>query len=128
MTFGKPQYNKKYELIRCCSSNIVAGGAKKLFTHFVNQYSPTAIISYCDNSKFTGNVYRLLNFTELLTPTPSKHWYTMKTKKHLTDNFVRQHGADQLLCTNYGKGIKNDDILSDEGFVVVYDCGQSTFI
>lgn len=132
MTFGKPRYNKKYEweLLRLCSHsdyNII-GGANKLFTHFLIDYNPQTIISYCDNSKFDGDVYKVLGFKLLDYGKPSKHWYNMKTKQHITDNLLRQRGFDQLFKTNYGKGISNRDLMIENGFVEVYDSGQSIYL
>lgn len=132
MTFGKPRYNSKYEweLLRLCSVfdyNII-GGASKLFSYFIEKYNPKNIISYCDNSKFNGNVYKILGFKLLSYGNPSKHWYNMKTKQHITDNLLRQRGYDQLFNTNYGKGSSNKELMIQNGFVEIYDCGQSTYI
>ena len=129
MTFGNPRYNKnyEYELIRLCSSRYVVGGNEKLFKHFVNKYNPSSIISYCDNSKFLGNVYITLGFKLKSYGSPSKHWYNIKTGKHITDNLLRQRGFDQLFGTNYGKGTSNETLMLENGFVEVYDCGQSVY-
>ena len=132
MTFGKPRYNKKYEweLLRLCSDykyNII-GGANKLFKHFLTDYKPNSIISYCDNSKFNGNVYKCLGFIQENYGNPSKHWYNMKTKQHITDNLLRQRGYDQLFRTNFGKGTSNKELMIQNGFVEIYDCGQSKYI
>ena len=130
MTFGTPRYNKKYEyeLIRYCTTAKVIGGAEKLFSHFINQFSATSVISYCDLSKFAGNVYEKLEFTLLRTSRPSKHWYNAKTKQHITDNLLRQRGFDQLFKANYGKGASNEKLMLENGFVEIYDCGQATYI
>lgn len=132
ITFGKPRYNKnyEYELLRLCtlSDYKVIGGSQKLFSYFINHYTPTSIISYCDNSKFTGEVYGRLGFELKSYGAPSKHWYNMKTKKHITDNLLRQRGFDQLFGTSYGKGTSNDQLMLDNGFVEVYDCGQSIYV
>ena len=131
MTFGKPRYNKnyEYELLRLCTLNhlLIVGGAEKLFAHFIKNYSPKSIISYCDNSKFTVSVYYKLNFDLISFGTPSKHWFNLKTKQHITDNLLRQRGFDQLFGTAYGKGTSNHDLMIQHGFVEVYDCGQSSF-
>lgn len=132
MTFGKPRYNKKYEyeLIRLCShSNYkIVGGASKLFKYFIKKNKPRNIISYCDNSKFSGKVYNELGFVLEKFGKPGKHWYNEKTKKHITDNLLRQHGYDQLFKTNYGKGTNNRKLMIENGFVEIYDSGQSTYI
>ena len=132
MTFGKPRYNKKYEyeLLRLCSLPyyLVIGGSKKLFKYFLDNYKPSSIISYCDNSKFRGSIYINLGFTLLKKNIPSKHWFNIKTKQHITDNLLRQRGYDQLFNTNYGKGTSNEELMLNNGFVELYDCGQSVYI
>lgn len=131
MTFGKPRYNRgyQYELIRyCCPKHHVIGGAEKLFKYFITTYSPESLISYCDLSKFTGKLYTQLGFKLLRKSAPAKHWYNLKTKAHYTDNIIRQRGYDQIFHTSFGKGISNDVLMLNAGFVEVYDCGQATFV
>ena len=132
MSFGKPRYNKKYEyeLLRLCTKfeyNVI-GGSEKLFKYFINNYNPSSIISYCDNSKFKGNVYKSLGFELKNYGTPSKHWYNIKTKQHITDNLLRQRGFDQLFKTDYGKGVSNEQLMRDNKFVEIYDAGQSVWV
>lgn len=132
MTFGKPRYNKnyEYELIRYCSSYNVIGGAEKIFKYFIKTYNPESIISYCDNSKFNGDTYIKLGFNLKSYGEPSKHWYNPKTKKHITDNLLRQRGFDQLLGKEYGcfgKGTSNEQLMLEHDFVEIYDCGQSVY-
>lgn len=129
MTFGKPRYNKKcdYELIRYCSSYDVVGGAEKLFSHFIKDYNPNQVVSYCDKSKFTGNTYIKLGF-KFISNTVSKHWYNPKTDVHVTDNLLRQRGFDQLFGTSYGKGTSNEVLMLEAGFVEIFDAGQTTYI
>lgn len=131
MTFGKPRYNKKYEyeLLRYCTINNVIGGAKKLFSHFIKEYNPESVVSYCDKSKFSGQVYTDLGFTLKLDGKPMKHWYNPKEKvPHITDNLLRQRGFDQLFNTNFGKGTSNEQLIIDRGYVSIYDCGQNTYV
>ena len=131
MTFGKPRYNKKYEweLLRLCTSSkyIVVGGASKLFHAFIERYAPKSIISYCDRSKFTGKSYLKLGFRLMSAGKPSKHWYNIEQDKHITDNLLRQQGADRLLNTEYGKNTSNEEIMLEHKYIPVYDCGQDTY-
>lgn len=130
MTFGVPRYNKKYqyELLRYCSIKYVIGGAEKLFKHFIKEYKPESIISYCDNSKFDGDVYNSLGFRLISFGDPSRHWYSSKEKRHITDNLLRQRGYDKLFKENHGKGTSNEKLIIDRGYVPVYDCGQATYV
>lgn len=130
MTFGTPRYNHKYEyeLLRLCTHKDykVVGGSEKLFKNFLSMFQPSSIISYCDYSKFAGNVYTRLGFKQFSKPTPGKHW--SKGNKHITDNLLRQRGYDQLFGTNYGKGTSNEQLMLDNGWLPLYDAGQITFI
>lgn len=134
MTFGKPRYNKNYEweLIRLCTKNnyIILGGADKLFKYFLNNYAPKSIISYCDNSKFNGDIYSKLGFKLKSKGVPTAHWYNEKLKIHITDTLLRKQGFDRLLGNIfgvYGKGTSNENLMKSHGFFEVYDCGQSAF-
>lgn len=129
MTFGKPRYNKNYqwELLRLCTKSeyYIVGGAERLFKHFIYSYKPNSVISYCDISKFKGDVYSRLGFKEIKITEPQKVW--SKQKKYITDNLLRQRGADQLVGTHDGKGTNNGEIMIREGWLPVFDCGQKVF-
>ena len=130
MTFGKPRYNKnyQYELLRLCihKDYKVVGGSEKLFKYFINTFKPHSIISYCDFSKFDGDVYTKLGFIQRGKLNCSKHW--SKGNKHITDNLLRQRGYDQLFGTSYGKGTSNEQLMLDNGWLPICDAGQMTFI
>lgn len=129
MTFGKPRYNKnyQYELLRLCSKSgySIIGGAEKLFKHFIKNYSPESIISYCDKSKFTGEVYRKLDMKLIKETGPTIIW--SKKNEIITSNLLNQYGFDKLFNTNYGKGTSNKELMIQHGWLPVYDCGQMVF-
>lgn len=129
MTFGQPRYNKKYqwELLRLCShfDYTIVGGASKLFNYFIKNYYPESIISYCDRAKFSGAVYKNIGMRLHHTTDPAKIW--SKGVKKITDNLLRQRGYDQLFGTNFGKGTSNEQLMLDNGWCAVYDCGQFVF-
>lgn len=133
MTFGKPRYNKnfEYELLRLCTKSEykVIGGAEKLFNYFIKMYNPESIISYCDNSKFTGDVYKRLSMKLKEYGTPRKHWYNIETNRHITDNLLLQRGYSQLHNDKeHKKGESNEQLMLEAGYLEIYDCGQSTYI
>ena len=132
MTFGKPRYNKnyEYELLRLCSDPRykVIGGAGKLLKQFEKEVKPKSIISYCDLSKFNGEVYKKLGFKLASQTLPAKHWYNSKTERHITDNLLRQKGFDKLHGASFGKGTSNEELMLEHGYVEIYDCGQLVFI
>ena len=129
MTFGKPRYNSRFEweLLRLCSKSSVqvVGGANRLLQHFIRDKHPSSIISYCDVSKFSGNVYKGLGMTLKEVTSPAKIW--SKDNLRVTDNLLRQRGYDQLFNANYGKGTSNEQLMLDHDWLPVYDCGQAVY-
>lgn len=136
MTFGKPRYNKhfEYELLRLCTNEdyIVVGGANKLFKYFIDNYNPVSIISYCDLSKFNGSVYTNLGFDLQSTSAPTRHWFNINTGRHITENLLNQRGFSQLHGDNdyklYKKGDSNEQLMLENGYYEVYDCGQASYV
>ena len=133
MTFGKPRYNKnyEYELLRLCTKvgYKVVGGAERLFKCFIKKYNPKSIISYCDNSKFSGDVYKRLNMDLKDYGTPRKHWYHIYKHRHITEALLLQRGYSQLHNDKeHKKGESNEQLMLEAGYLEVYDCGQSTYI
>jgi hypothetical protein len=130
MTFGKPRYSitQQYELLRFCNDlrYKVVGGASKLFKYFISKYSPESIISYCNLSKFSGEVYGIIGMKHLRDNQPSKVW--SKGGDMITDMMLRQRGFDQLFKTNFGKGTSNEQLMLDHGWLPVYDCGQAVYV
>lgn len=129
MTFGKPRYDKKFEveLLRLCTKPgyQVVGGASKLFKYFTEFYEVGSVISYCDISKFCGKVYEQIGM-KLIRTTPPQEIWSRRTDK-VTANLLRQRGYDQLFGTNYGKGTSNDELMLKNGWLPVYDCGQRVY-
>lgn len=129
MTFGTPRWNRsyEYELLRLCTrSDIkVIGGAERMLKRFIQDHHPKSIISYCDISKFSGDVYTRIGFTRLKDTDPNLVW--SKGKKHITNNLLMRRGFDQLFNTNYGKGTSNNELMIQHGWKPVYDCGQMVF-
>lgn len=129
MTFNKPRYNKnyEYEIIRYCSSHNVIGGAHKLFKYFIDKHNVQSMITYNDFSKFSGAVYEDLGFKQI-NVSIGKHWLNTKTFRHITDNLLRQRGADQLLGTRLGKDASNRTVMLENNYVEIYDAGQNTYV
>lgn len=82
MSFSKTKYNKnlksdnEWEIIRGCpgSNNIVIGGVSKLFKHFIKQYNPDKIFSYCDFNKFDGKGYEAIGMCFMGYTGPDMKW------------------------------------------------------
>lgn len=129
MTFGRPRYNNNYdiELLRMCSKPgyRIIGGASKLFKYATHSWELSDIISYCDLSKFDGEVYTQLGMKFSYNSPPQEIW--SKDQKKITANLLRQRGYDQLFNTTYGKGTSNEQLMVEHGWLPVYDCGQAVY-
>lgn len=129
MTFGKSRYDKSadVELLRLCSRPDVAvvGGAERLFKFATEKMYARNIVSYCDLSKFNGDVYERLGMTKVRQTDPQEIW--SKQSQKITANLLRQRGYDQLFNTNFGKGTSNDVLMLVSGWLPVYDCGQAVY-
>lgn len=129
MSFGKPRFSSKHqwELLRLCTvyGVRVCGGAAKLFAHFIREFSPQSVISYCDLSKFTGNVYSQIGMTHLRNSPPNYRWvrYGESYSRYQT----QKHKLQNLLGDNYDSKLSEADNMSKVGFVKIYDSGNAVF-
>ena len=136
MTFGKPRYNNNFdwELLRLCTKTgyTVIGGAQRMFNVAKDQFNIKSIISYCDRSKFSGDIYNRLGFKLKGKLQPSKHWYNPTTKRHITNSLLLQRGFSQLHGDHHyelaNKGESNTELMLNAGYLEVYDCGQATYV
>ena len=131
MSFCKSRYNSNYEweLLRLCTKYgyIVIGGPNRLLNNFISSSNPISIISYCDLSKFTGDVYERLGFKLVKRSQPQAIWYNQETDDLFLHSSLVRKGADKLLGTNYGKGTSNEEIAISKGYTKLYNCGISVY-
>lgn len=93
---------------------------------FIEEVTPKSILSYCDLAKFTGSVYINLGFQHVRNTPPQVVW--SKGARNITANHLRKHGYDQLFGTNFGKGTSNEELMLNDGWLPVYDCGQAVYV
>lgn len=130
MTFGKSRLNKNYqfELLRLCSKvrTIIAGGSQRIFKHFVDNYLKVGdkLISYCDISRFSGNVYEKLGFTYQRTSAPN-YWYTKG--KILESRLKFQKHKLKRIVPIFDPAKTERQNMLDNGYRVYFDCGNSVW-
>ena len=114
-------------MLRLCteSSYQVVGGSKKIWSNFLRLYNPQSVVSYCDRSKFSGEVYEHLDFLLADKGYPGKRW--SKGKQVVNDTLLIAKGYDQIFGTNYGKGTSNEKLMLEHGWLPIYDCGQARY-
>lgn len=124
MTFGKARYNKQhqYELLRFCTCNSVIGAAGKLFSYFLKKYAPHSVVSYSDNRWGVGNVYKSLGFVKEADTVG--YFYTDYRQRY---NRV-QYQKHKLVATGHDSNLSEWEIMQQQGFDRIWDCGQSRWL
>lgn len=114
MSFSKTKYNRNlktensWEIIRGCpgSNNIVVGGVSKLFNHFIKEYNPDLIFSYCDFNKFNGVSYEKLGMEFIGYTVPDLH-YVLKDETVVNRNPTKyKENKKAAIAEIYGAGSK----------------------
>lgn len=132
MTFSKSRkalgqnlQEGEYELTRFCSmGNItINGGAQKLLSHFIKNYSPKKVMSFCDRRWSNGELYEKLNFI-LVKKTDVNYWYVDKTcrKRYHRFAFAKQFLAKKL--QNFDPALSERENMTINGYKRIYDCGS----
>lgn len=129
-SFSKPRFSKKYEweLIRECSKIglSVVGGKSKLFKHFLRNYSPKSVVSYCDRSMFTGSSYiKALGMELVGTTSPSYSYY--KNGRLLSRYQCQKHKLKSLL-SNFDSSLSERENMQKNGYGTIYDCGENVYL
>jgi len=135
MSFGYPRYSKyQWELFRFANhiySNII-GGASKLFKYFINNWNPTAIVSYSDRRIFnSGKLYDKLGFKFLYSSDPN-YWYFKNNfsdyhhKLFHRSNFMKHKLKDKLKQFDVNK--TEWENMEQNNYLRVYDCGNKIYV
>lgn len=125
MTFRK---DAEWEMVRITwkAGVIVNGGAEKIFKYFLDSIKPTSVITYADLSKFSGEVYKRLNFKLVEITDPEYVWYNPSLKQVL--NRYKTQKKD-LVASGMGTEQESEaEIMQKHGWVHIYDCGNAKFI
>lgn len=129
MSFSKPRFNSNYEfeLLRLCTrfGVTIVGGAEKMFSHFVRSYNPDSAVSYCDLSKFTGNVYNRLGMNLVRVSPPNYKW--AKFQQVYSRYQCQKHKLSKLLGDAFDPNLSESDNMIEAGFVKIYDCGNAVY-
>lgn len=130
MTFGSLRKNighksiaDSYELLRSCSikHHHIIGGFSKCLNFFIMNYNPKNIISYCDISFNTGMSYTKNGFTFVKKTSPNYYWFN---KDYLFRLNRWRFRKDKLVSEGYDKNKTEIEIMKDNGYYRIWDCGS----
>lgn len=108
-----------WNLSRFCNliNTNVVGGASKILSHFIKNYSPARIISYADRDWSDGGLYTKLNFSLISEARPDYKYIVEGIRVHKS-NFKK----DKLKYTE-----TESDYVKNNGIEKVWDCGKLKF-
>jgi hypothetical protein len=120
-SLGQKSKEGEYELLRFCNKKFtsVIGGASKIFNKFIKDYNSDLIISYQDNSWYTGNLYEKLGFNLISKSKPNYYWCKTNIRFHRF-NFRK----DLLVNKGFDKNKTEDMIMTERGYYKLWDFGN----
>jgi hypothetical protein len=129
MSFGKSRFDKTYdsELLRYANKigTIVVGGAAKLFKHYLLLHPTEKIVSYCDLSLFTGEVYKNIGFVHTHDSPPS-YFYTKNYRTSFNRIKFQKHKLKNIL-NNFDPNITEWENMKNNKWDRYWDCGNSVW-
>jgi hypothetical protein len=130
MTFGLSRfsYDYEYEMIRLTYGDIrIIGGTEKMLRYFINNYEPKSIVTFCDRSKFDGKVYERVGFRFNAHSQANYKWVSYNDGVTVFNRIaVQKHKLIEQGYSDYGE--TEYEIMSNRGFIKVYDCGNDKYI
>lgn len=128
VTFGKPRFSKsaEWEVLRSCTklNTSVVGGFSRLLRAFIEDSTPSSIITYADKRWFTGSSYERSGFTFLHHSQPS-YFYFKSGKRYSRYMFQKANLSTKIENYDPNKSEKENMLLN--GYDIVWDCGTSVY-
>lgn len=116
--------DNEYELVRFCNklNTSIIGGASKLLNSFLNEYKPSGIISYCDISWATGELYKKLGFEYIGRTKPNYHYVVNGVRENRVN--YQKH---KLVKNGADKSKTENEIMCEMGFNRIFNCGNDKY-
>ncbi len=134
MTFGMSRFHKEpvAELIRFATKKnmSIPGGASRLLKAYERTYEPDMIVSYANRRWSDGGLYRMLGFTQSHISEPNYFYFRPEEipfgKLESRNQYQRHKLEGYFGPKDVSK--REHDILFEEGYRRIYDCGNYAFI
>ena len=105
---------------------------REVIKHFVAQRKPKSVVTYCDRSKFTGEVYSRLGFQHKGHTGLGYVWVKHSSVDGKDTVEVRKRYATQkhkLIKAGLGSKEQTEvEIMRAHRFYQVYDCGNDKYV
>lgn len=119
--------NYQYEISRFSSlkDHIVIGGLSKLFKHFIRQYNPESCMTYSDLRIGEGKSYEKIGFKYIGETVPNYYYYHKKMGYLEPRMRYQKHKLKSL--PSYSPEKTEHEIMHEEGYYIIYDCGNRKY-
>lgn len=115
------------ELVRYVSTCRVIGGASKLLQHFIRTNSFSKLITYCDLSFFSGELYEAIGFTKVGTSAPDYKVIDPSTQTRKHKATTKRQNLPTLFGTSFNPDLSEFKNTQANGWYRVYDCGKAKY-
>ena len=105
----------------------VIGGAGKLFNHFLKEYNPTSLISYCDVRFFDGKVYEKIGMEYSHSANPNYYYFHKNDLKRFSRVVFQKHKQENRL-EKFDELLSEEQNMKNNGYFKIYDCGNKVFV
>jgi len=125
ISIGSSRFKRnEFEIIRYANKTFtnVVGGFSRLFKYVLKTHDIQEIASYADRRYSSGKVYESNGF-KLVSSTPPSYWY-FKDGEFSHRSKYQKH----KICNNSNKHLTEKEIMINNGYDLVYDCGNLKYI
>lgn len=114
-----------FELLRYCSklNYKIEGGFSKLLTQIKKDYP--VLYSYMDLRYFNGNTHNIIgNFIKRDLP----EYFWCNGMKRISRHKIQKNTLHKIIKNDFDNTLSEDEILNDNGFFKIYDCGYDLYL
>lgn len=129
MTFGYTR-NGRFELKRFVTDNYTHSGLfSKIFKHAQSELGFEEVVSFSDNSCFTGNVYNVNNFKFIKIIEPDYKYFSNGKRMHKS-SFTKDNIKTKFphMREFINAGMTESEAMKYLGIPKVYDCGKKEWV
>lgn len=126
LSYGPSRFEKNcVEIYRYATkiNKSVLGGFSKL----LKKIEASKIVSYANKRWSKGEVYRKCGF-KFLHDTPPNYFYVKDGRRFSRHSFQKHKLKDHPLINGYNPHLTEHEIMRNNGFKRIYDCGNKKFI
>ena len=133
MTFSKPKAShgasEGVELTRYASDGSVIGGASRLLTNFIREYSPDKIFTYADRrwSNKGESMYPKIGFEPAGASKPNYHYFRPEAPNTLYHRFGFRKSQLEDKLEYFNPEMTEWENMVLNGFDRIWDCGHLKF-